>query len=75
MIIDTHLHLIDRSALSYPWLADVPALDHDYLYETYRLQAQRAGIVATCTWKWMSRPAISSGKRTMSPGSPLRRAA
>ena len=47
MIIDTHLHLIDRSALSYPWLADVPALDHDYLYETYRLQAQRAGIIAS----------------------------
>lgn len=47
MIIDTHLHLIDRSVLTYPWLADVPALNHDYLYETYRIQAQRAGITAS----------------------------
>ena len=29
-IIDTHLHLIYRDRLSYPWLADVAALDRDF---------------------------------------------
>ncbi|MBC2884299.1 amidohydrolase [Ochrobactrum sp. CM-21-5] len=46
MIIDTHLHLIDKDALSYPWLADVPALDRDFLFAAYRQQAERCGIAA-----------------------------
>jgi len=46
MLIDTHLHLIDKSALSYPWLGDVPALDRDFLFDTYRQQAERCGIAA-----------------------------
>jgi len=46
MIIDTHLHLIDKSALDYPWLGDVPALDRDFLFETYQKQAERCGISA-----------------------------
>ncbi|QND53922.1 amidohydrolase family protein [Phyllobacterium sp. 628] len=45
MLIDTHLHLIDQSALHYPWLADVEALNRDFLYQEYALQAHRAGIV------------------------------
>ncbi|WP_426239506.1 amidohydrolase family protein [Pararhizobium sp. DWP1-1-3] len=46
MIIDTHLHLIDRAALAYPWLSGVPALDRDFLYETYATEAKRCGIGA-----------------------------
>lgn len=46
MIVDTHLHVIDRAALSYPWLAGVPALDRDFLYEEYALEASRGGIEA-----------------------------
>lgn len=46
MIIDTHLHLIDRGKLSYPWLADVPALDGDWTFADYNQLAQRAGIEA-----------------------------
>lgn len=46
MFIDTHLHLIDKSALSYPWLTSAPALDRDFLYETYRVEALRCGIEA-----------------------------
>lgn len=46
MIIDTHLHLIDRAALNYPWLADVPRLNQDFLYETYAREARRVGITA-----------------------------
>jgi predicted TIM-barrel fold metal-dependent hydrolase len=42
--IDTHLHLIDQSALSYPWLSSVKALNRDFLYEEYARQANRAGI-------------------------------
>jgi predicted TIM-barrel fold metal-dependent hydrolase len=47
LIIDTHLHLIDKSALNYPWLAGVPALDHDFLYATYAAEAKRVGIAAS----------------------------
>lgn len=46
MIIDTHLHLINKSALRYPWLATAPALDRDFLYETYAQEARRVGIGA-----------------------------
>jgi predicted TIM-barrel fold metal-dependent hydrolase len=46
VIVDTHLHLIDRSALRYPWLGGVPALNRDFLYEEYAVQAKRAGIAA-----------------------------
>lgn len=44
MLIDTHLHLIDKTALNYPWLASAPALDRDYLFATYRQEAERCGI-------------------------------
>lgn len=46
MIIDTHLHLIDLSALRYPWLGGVPALNRDFPHEEYATQARRAGIEA-----------------------------
>lgn len=47
MIIDTHLHVIDQEALVYPWLADVPALNRSFHYETYAQEARRAGIGAS----------------------------
>ena len=43
-IVDTHLHIIDRIALSYPWLANVPALDQDFLLARYQTEAFRCGI-------------------------------
>lgn len=46
MIVDTHLHLINKSTLTYPWLASVPALDRDFLYATYEVEARRVGIEA-----------------------------
>ncbi|MBZ9861171.1 amidohydrolase family protein [Mesorhizobium sp. CA12] len=46
MIIDTHLHLIDQSALRYPWLAGVPALNRDFSYAEYAADARRSGIEA-----------------------------
>lgn len=44
MIFDTHLHLIDRARLSYPWLDGVPALDRDWDFASYCVQAARLGI-------------------------------
>ncbi|UDL91985.1 amidohydrolase [Mesorhizobium sp. PAMC28654] len=44
MIFDTHLHLIDLSALRYPWLGGAPALNRDFSHEEYAIQARRAGI-------------------------------
>ena len=47
MIIDTHLHVIDQSALSYPWLAGVPALNRDFPMRNMRARRRRVGIEAT----------------------------
>ncbi|MBL8581960.1 MAG: amidohydrolase [Rhizobiaceae bacterium] len=47
MIIDTHLHIVDRSALRYPWLAAAPALDRDFSYADYAREAKRCGISGT----------------------------
>lgn len=44
MLVDTHLHLIDKSRLNYPWLSGVPDLDRDFLYAEYARDARRAGI-------------------------------
>ena len=44
MIFDTHLHLIDRSRLSYPWLAGLPPLDRDWGLDEYSAVARRVGI-------------------------------
>ncbi|MBE7184779.1 MAG: amidohydrolase [Methylobacterium mesophilicum] len=46
MIIDTHLHLIDKAALDYPWLAGVPPLDRSFSYAEYAEQARALGIEA-----------------------------
>jgi predicted TIM-barrel fold metal-dependent hydrolase len=47
VIIDTHLHVIDQSALSYPWLSGAPALNRDFSYEEYAREAKRVGIAKT----------------------------
>ena len=44
MLVDTHLHLIDKSRLDYPWIANEPALNRDFLYAEYARDALRAGI-------------------------------
>nr|WP_204327430.1 amidohydrolase [Rhizobium leguminosarum] len=38
------MHIIDRSALPYPWLSGAADLDHDFLYEAYATEARRCGI-------------------------------
>jgi predicted TIM-barrel fold metal-dependent hydrolase len=43
-IIDTHLHLIYRDRLSYPWLSGVAALNRDARYERYAQEALRCGV-------------------------------
>jgi predicted TIM-barrel fold metal-dependent hydrolase len=47
MIIDTHLHIVDQSALRYPWLSGAPALNRDFSYEDYASEARRCGISGT----------------------------
>jgi predicted TIM-barrel fold metal-dependent hydrolase len=44
MILDSHLHLVDRSRLSYPWLANFPTLDRDWTFADYWTSAARLGI-------------------------------
>lgn len=46
MIVDTHLHLIYRNRLAYPWLSSVPPLDADFTYDLYEREARRLGIVS-----------------------------
>ena len=43
-IIDTHLHLIYQDRLRYPWLADVPKLNRDFLLQEYFAEAPELGI-------------------------------
>lgn len=44
MIIDTHLHIVDQSALRYPWLSGAPALNRTFSCEEYAREAKRCGI-------------------------------
>jgi predicted TIM-barrel fold metal-dependent hydrolase len=46
VIIDTHLHTIDLSRLTYPWLSGEPALNRDFSYADYAREARRVGITA-----------------------------
>lgn len=39
MLFDTHVHLVDRQRLTYPWLRTTPALDRDWSYADYAAQA------------------------------------
>jgi predicted TIM-barrel fold metal-dependent hydrolase len=43
-IIDTHLHLIDRHRLRYPWLASTPQLARDFSLQDYLGGARGLGI-------------------------------
>lgn len=47
MIIDTHLHLVNRARLDYPWLGDAPALNRDWTLADYSRVARRIGITGT----------------------------
>ncbi|MGQ0564671.1 MAG: amidohydrolase family protein [Gemmobacter sp.] len=44
MLFDTHLHLVDRTRLRYPWLAGVPPLDRDWTLADYAARAAALGI-------------------------------
>ncbi|EPE95223.1 amidohydrolase family protein [Rhizobium grahamii] len=44
MLFDTHLHIVDRQALDYPWLSSAGDLNRDSLYEDYARDAMRCGI-------------------------------
>ena len=44
MLFDTHVHLINRKRLNYPWLADEPALNNDATYADYWRNCQQLGI-------------------------------
>ena len=78
MIVDTHLHLIDRTALRYPWLAGEPALDRDFSQDEYAREARRAGIDAALHMEVDVDPAdieaetIHTEKLAKEPGSLLR---
>jgi predicted TIM-barrel fold metal-dependent hydrolase len=43
-IIDTHLHLVYKDRFSYPWLANVPAIDRQWTAESYFAAAEPLGI-------------------------------
>ncbi|MXU66888.1 amidohydrolase family protein [Oceanomicrobium pacificus] len=45
MLLDTHLHLIYRDKLSYPWLAGFQALNKDNRFDAYTRDAARLGIM------------------------------
>jgi len=65
-IIDTHLHLIYRGRLRYPWLAGIAALNRDFAYETYALEAQRCGVTDALHMEVDVAPTTSSSKLKLS---------
>ncbi len=44
MLFDTHLHLIYKDRLAYPWLADFEVLNRDNRFDAYSRLAARLGI-------------------------------
>jgi predicted TIM-barrel fold metal-dependent hydrolase len=44
MLFDSHLHIVDRQKLAYPWLDGAGALNRDSLYADYARDAKRCGI-------------------------------
>jgi predicted TIM-barrel fold metal-dependent hydrolase len=44
VLFDTHLHLVYRDRLNYPWLNDVPALNKESDFSTYIIKARKLGI-------------------------------
>ncbi len=78
MIFDTHLHLIDRSRLRYPWLANVPSLDRDWDFASYVATAARMGITEVLHMEVdVAEPDIDTETAWIAdlmaqPGSPLR---
>ncbi|CAN7416362.1 amidohydrolase [Rhizobium rhizogenes] len=47
MLFDSHLHIVDREKLAYPWLEGAGALNRDSFYEDYAREAHRCGITDT----------------------------
>jgi predicted TIM-barrel fold metal-dependent hydrolase len=45
-IFDTHLHLVYLDRFSYPWLADVPAINRQWTAGSYFAEAEALGIEA-----------------------------
>lgn len=43
-ILDTHLHLVDRSRITYPWIAGAGTLDRDWSLDDYAPEATAQGI-------------------------------
>ncbi len=43
-LIDTHLHLIYRDRLNYPWLQEVAPLNRDFQLVAYQTEARRCGV-------------------------------
>ncbi|MFV0294475.1 MAG: amidohydrolase family protein [Paracoccus sp. (in: a-proteobacteria)] len=43
-ILDTHLHLVDRSRLRYPWIEGAEGLERDWSYTEYAGEAVACGI-------------------------------
>ena len=65
-MIDTHLHLITRDRLSYPWLAGVAALDRDARYERYAEEARRCGVTGALHMEAdVAEPDIEAETRTV----------
>lgn len=78
MIFDTHLHIVDRGRLRYPWLGNVPALDRDWSFADYTAMAARLGITDVLHMEVDVDPADIDAETAMVgelmalPGSPLR---
>lgn len=46
-LIDTHCHLVDLQHLRYPWLQQVPMLQHNFSFDDYCAQARISGVTGS----------------------------
>ncbi len=65
MIIDTHLHLIDKSALNYPWLGMSRRSTATFCLRPIGSRPNAAASRQRCTWKWMLPLIAFKPRRTM----------
>jgi predicted TIM-barrel fold metal-dependent hydrolase len=78
MIFDSHLHIVNRGHLDYPWLDGAPALQRDWSFADYLVTAQRLGITDALHMEVdvaladIDRETVMVAELMALPGSPLR---
>ncbi|MBL7076395.1 MAG: amidohydrolase family protein [Kiritimatiellae bacterium] len=61
-VVDTHLHLWDTHKLRYPWLDNIPKLNHSFLPDAYRAACETVNIEAMVFVQCEAEPAMAEAE-------------